>query len=600
MFFFAVYIHMFRGIYYGPYKEPREVLWILGVIIYLLMMATGFMGYVLPWGQMSFWAAKVITNLFSAIPVVGDAVVAWLWGGYSVGNPTLARFFSLHYLMPFVIAALVVLHVWALHVVGQNNPAGVDPHTEKDTVAFTPYATIKDTLFIALFLILYAWFVFYIPNYLGHADNYIPANPAVTPPHIVPEWYYLPFYAILRSIPNKLLGVIALFASIGILAFLPWLDTSRVKSATYRPLYKQFFWLFVLTCILLGWLGSKPPEGWYVVVSRLLTAWYFIHFIIVMPLLGMIERPRPVPSSISEAVKGGKKLALVAAIAVGLSAALVGGLRPASAQEHADLQPPRNTWSFAGPFGKFDRGQLQRGFKVYHDVCQTCHGLKLLSFRNLGQEGGPEFSAAEIAAIAAEYKVKDGPNDQGDMFERPGRPADRFPPPFPNEQAARFVNSGSLPPDMSVIAKARQYERGLPWFVIDMFIPYQELGVDYMVAVLKGYAPKPADMTMPAGMQYNMYFPGHAIGMPPPLADGVVTYTDGAPQTVDQYAKDVAAFLMWAAEPTLEARKRLGFQVMIFLLVMTGLLYLTKKKVWLEVEKPREIARGQDPKATTV
>jgi ubiquinol-cytochrome c reductase cytochrome b/c1 subunit len=584
MFFLAVYIHMFRGMYYGSYKSPREILWILGVIIYLVMMATGFMGYVLPWGQMSFWAATVITNLFSAIPVVGDPIVTWLWGGYSVGNPTLQRFFSLHYLLPFVIAGVVVLHIWALHVVGQNNPAGIDPQTEKDTVPFTPHATVKDAFFIALFSILYAWFVFEIPNFLGHADNYIPANPAVTPAHIVPEWYYLPFYAILRSIPNKLMGVIALFASIGILVFLPWLDTSRVKSATYRPLYKQFFWLFVITCILLGWLGSKPPEGGYVILSRLLTAWYFIHFIIVLPLLGLIEKPNPLPSSISEAVLKGRKTAAAVMLALAVGAAgLLGGPSPASAQEHDQPAPPRNTWTFAGPFGKFDRGQLQRGFKVYHDVCQTCHGLSLLSFRNLGQEGGPEFSEAEVTAIAAEYKVKDTPNDQGEVMERPARPADHFPPPFPNEQAARFANGGALPPDMSVLAKARQYERGFPWFVIDMFIPYQELGVDYMVAVLKGYAAKPADFTMPSGMQYNTYFPGHAIGMPPPLADGRVDYTDGAPQTLDQYAKDVASFLMWAAEPTLVARKRTGFQVLIFLLVLTGMLYFTKKKVWAAV-----------------
>ena len=599
MFFLAGYIHMFRGMYYGSYKSPREVLWILGVAIYLLMMATGFMGYVLPWGQMSYWAATVITNLFSAIPAVGETIVTWLWGGYAVGSPTLTRFFSLHYLLPFVIAAVVVLHIWALHVVGQNNPTGIDPRTDKETVPFTPHATVKDGFFIALFLILYAWFVFYIPNFLGHADNYIPANPAVTPSHIVPEWYYLPFYAILRSIPNKLLGVIALFASIVILAFLPWLDTSRVKSATYRPLYKQFFWLFVLTCVLLGWLGSKPPEGGYVILSRLLTAWYFIHFIIVLPLLGLIEQPKPQPNSISEAALKGRKAALLVALVLG-SAALVGTPQRATAQEQGEVQPPRNTWSFAGPFGKFDRGQLQRGFKVYHDVCQTCHSLALLSFRNLGEEGGPEFSAAEVAAIAAEYKVKDGPNDQGDMFERQGRPADRFPPPFPNEQAARFVNGGALPPDMSVLAKARQYERGFPWFVIDMFIPYQELGSDYIVAVLKGYAPAPAGVTLPSGASYNVYFPSHSIRMPQPLSDGMIAYTDGAPQTVDQYAKDVAAFLMWAAEPELEARKRLGFKVMIFLVVLTGMLYFTKKKVWHDVEEPREVARGEDPKATTI
>jgi ubiquinol-cytochrome c reductase cytochrome b/c1 subunit len=318
MFFFAVYIHIFRGMYYGSYKEPREVLWILGVIIYLLMMATGFMGYVLPWGQMSFWAATVITNLFSAIPLVGESIVSWLWGGYSVGNPTLQRFFSLHYLLPFVIAGVVVLHIWALHVAGQNNPTGIEPKSSQDTVPFTPYATIKDSFLMVCFCVVYAWFVFYLPNYMGHADNYIPANPAVTPTHIVPEWYYLPFYAILRAIPNKLLGVIALGASILILAFLPWLDTSRVRSANYRPYYRQFFWLFVVVCIGLGWLGAKPAEGGYVIAARILTAWYFIHFLVVLPLLGLIEKPLPLPHSISEAVlaKAGGRAPAAAAVPV--------------------------------------------------------------------------------------------------------------------------------------------------------------------------------------------------------------------------------------------------------------------------------------------
>ena len=302
MFFFAAYVHMFRGMYYGSYKEPRELLWILGVVLLLLMIVTGFMGYVLPWGQMSFWAATVITNLFSAIPGVGEAIVTWLWGGYSVGNPTLNRFYALHYLLPFVIAGVVVLHVWALHVVGQNNPTGIEPKSDQDTVAFTPYATIKDSFLIVVFCILFAWFVFYVPNYMGHPDNYIPANPAVTPTHIVPEWYYLPFYAILRAIPNKLMGVAALGASIVVLAFLPWLDTSRVRSANYRPLYRQFFWIFVVVCVGLGWLGSKPAEGGYVIAARILTAYYFLHFLVILPLLGMFEKTKPLPNSISESI----------------------------------------------------------------------------------------------------------------------------------------------------------------------------------------------------------------------------------------------------------------------------------------------------------
>jgi len=303
MFFIAVYIHMLRGLYYGSYKAPREVLWILGVIIYLLMMATGFMGYVLPWGQMSFWGATVITNLFSAIPFVGDAVTTWLWGGYSVDNPTLNRFFSLHYLLPFMIAAVVALHVWALHVVGQNNPAGVEvKDVARDTVPFTPHATMKDAFGMVVFLIFFAWFVFYNPNYLGHADNYIEANPMVTPAHIVPEWYYLPFYAILRSIPDKLGGVIAMFGAIAIMAFLPWLDTSRVRSAVYRPVYKVFFWVFVVVCIGLGYLGAMPAEGGYVIASRIFTFWYFFHFLVILPVLGLFETPRPVPASIHDAV----------------------------------------------------------------------------------------------------------------------------------------------------------------------------------------------------------------------------------------------------------------------------------------------------------
>ncbi len=302
MFFIAVYIHIFRGMYYGSYKAPREVLWMIGVLIYLVMMATAFMGYVLPWGQMSFWGAKVITNLFSAIPFVGESITTLLWGGYSVDNPTLNRFFSLHYLLPFVLAALVGLHIWALHVPGNNNPTGVSVKGAQDTLPFHPYYTMKDAFAIVVFFMFYAAWVFFAPNYLGHAINYQEANPLVTPAHIVPEWYYLPFYAILRAVPDKLGGVILMFGSILILFALPWLDTSKVRSGNYRPIFKQFFWIFVLVCIGLGYLGSKPAEGWYVVFSQILTAYYFAHFLVILPLLGLLESPKPLPSSISDDV----------------------------------------------------------------------------------------------------------------------------------------------------------------------------------------------------------------------------------------------------------------------------------------------------------
>src|SRR4051794_1871830 len=436
MFFVAVYIHMFRGLYYGSYKEPREVLWILGVIIYLLMMATGFLGYTLPWGQMSFWGATVITNFFSAIPLVGESIVTWLWGGYAVGNPTLQRFFSLHYLLPFVIVGVVVLHVWALHVVGQNNPAGIEPKSSQDTVPFSPHATLKDFFVVALFCLFFAWFVFYVPNYLGHADNYIQANPGVTPTHIVPEWYYLPFYAILRSIPNKLAGVVAMFGAIVILVFLPWLDSAKTKSSKYRPLAKQFFWIFVVVCVLLGYLGAQPPEGIYVIAGRILTVMYFAYFLVLLPLLSKIEQPRPVPNSIADAVlaKSGKAASIVVAFLVA-GALLVGGAQNARAEDSHGTSPPGNKWSFAGPVGTFDRGALQRGLKVYKEVCSACHSLSYVSFRNLAEPGGPGYSVAQAAAFASEYKIKDGPDDKGEMFERSGRPADYFPSPFPNENA---------------------------------------------------------------------------------------------------------------------------------------------------------------------
>jgi ubiquinol-cytochrome c reductase cytochrome b subunit len=302
MFFAAVYIHMFRGLYYGSYKKPRELLWMLGVVILLLMMATAFMGYVLPWGQMSYWGATVITNLFSAVPLVGGDVVTWLWGGFSVDNATLNRFFALHYLLPFVIAAVVFLHVVALHITGSNNPLGIDVKSPQDTLPFHPYYTIKDSVGICVFLMVWAAVVFFAPNALGDADNYIPANPLQTPSEIVPEWYLLPFYAILRSVPNKLGGVTLMLGSILILFVLPWLDTSKVRSARFRPLYRPFVFVLVAAIVVLALVGAHPPEGVWVILGRVGTTYYFFHFLVLLPLLGKLERPLPLPDSISRPV----------------------------------------------------------------------------------------------------------------------------------------------------------------------------------------------------------------------------------------------------------------------------------------------------------
>ena len=294
MFFVAVYLHMFRGLYYGSYKYPRELLWHMGLIIFLTMMATAFMGYVLPWGQMSFWGARVGTKLFAGFPVGGDSIVTWLWGGFSVSNPTLNRFYSLHFLLPFVLLGLVVLHVWSLHTHGSNNPKGVKLK-EKDMIPFHPYYTVKDFFGFGVYLLIFAYFIFYKPNLLGHPDNYIPANPLVTPAHIVPEWYFLPFYAILRAVPSKLGGVVLMFGSILILFFLPWLDKSKVRSASYRPLFKWAFWIFVIDCITLGYVGGKPPEEPYLTVSRIAASYYFFHFLVLVPFISKVEKPRDVP-----------------------------------------------------------------------------------------------------------------------------------------------------------------------------------------------------------------------------------------------------------------------------------------------------------------
>jgi len=573
MFFIVVYVHIFRGIFYGSYKAPRELLWMFGVVILLLMMATAFMGYVLPWGQMSFWGATVITNLFSAVPLVGKAIVTWLWGGFSVDNPTLNRFFALHYLLPFVLIGVVGLHVAALHVSGSNNPLGIEPKSDKDTIPFHPYYTVKDLFGLTIFLIFYAVVVFYAPNYMGHPDNYIPANPMSTPAHIVPEWYFLPFYAILRAftidihlpfssvvlISSKLGGVILMFGAIVMLLVMPWLDRSPVRSALFRPWFRLFFWIFALDCVVLGFIGSKPVEEPFTTIGQIACFYYFFHFLVILPLLTKYEKTLPLPSSISEAVLSKKTLhvMLPLALVVGLACAT-----PALAAESDAMTPhaPPAGWPHEGPFGTYDRAALQRGFQVYKQVCSTCHSLRLLSYRNLADLG---FSVNEVKAIAAGYTVTDGPNDNGDMFQRPGRPSDPFVKPFANDQAARAGNGGALPPDLSLIVKARHGHE------------------DYVYSILTGFGQTPpAEEKIAAGMNYNPYFPGHQIAMPAPLQDNSVTYDDGTKATVAQEASDVVQFLTWAGEPKMEVRKQYGARVILFLLVFAGVMYGLKRSIW--------------------
>ena len=329
LFFLAAYIHMFRSLYYGSYKAPREITWIIGMLIYGAMMATAFMGYVLPWGQMSFWGATVITGLFGAIPGIGEPLQTWLLGGPAVENPTLNRFFSLHYLLPFVIAGLVIVHIWAFHTTGNNNPTGVEvrrgskEEAKRDTVPFWPYYVIKDLFALAVILVVFFAIVGFMPNYLGHPDNFIEANPLATPEHIVPEWYFLPFYAILRAftsdvwivqlasfitggiIDAKFFGVMAMFGSLVVMVLVPWLDTSMVRSGRYRPTFKWWFGLLVLDFVVLTWAGSRPAEGIYAIIALAGSAYWFLYFLVILPILGVLEKPLPRPATIEEDYESG-------------------------------------------------------------------------------------------------------------------------------------------------------------------------------------------------------------------------------------------------------------------------------------------------------
>ena len=595
MFFLAAYIHTLRGLYYGSYKAPREIVWILGVLILFMMIATAFMGYSLVWGQMSFWAITVITNLFSSldavVPGIGTRLVEWIWGGFAVGGPTLTRLYSLHYLFPFLIAGVVVLHIWALHIPGNNNPSGIDVKSPRETIPFHPYYTIKDGFALALFALFFACFVFYAPNLLSHPDNYIPANPLQTPAHIVPEWYFLPFYAILRAIPSKLFGVAALIGSIAILFFVPWLDTSRVRSTSYRPIYKWFFWAFVLTCIRAR-LSRLAAAGRH--LSRARTHPHRLLLPVLPPGHAGGRVDREAEGTAGKHHRIGARAAGDAGRRSKASAspprAGAGGMRSTSAiwpcahrgpcrcfrcdaracrgrKAGGRAKEPRGNSSrkagaSSGPFGSFDNAQLQRGYRVYKQICSNCHSMRLLSYRNLGEDGGPEFSPEAVETLAAEVQVTDGPNDKGEMVQRPGRPSDRFRSPFPNDAAARAANGGALPPDLSLMAKARPG------------------GPDYIYALLTGYRQTPAGFDLAPGMHYNIAFPGHQIAMPPPLFDGAVPYTDGTKPTVDNYARDVSAFLMWAAEPKLEERHELGARVVIFLIAFAVIMFLAKRTVW--------------------
>jgi ubiquinol-cytochrome c reductase cytochrome b/c1 subunit len=373
-----------------------------------------------------------------------------------------------------------------------------------------------------------------------------------TPPEIVPEWYFLPYYAILRSVPDKLLGVVLMFGSILVLFALPWLDTSPVRSAKFRPIYKILFWLFLLVSVVLGVVGAHKPEGIWVIIGRVCTAYYFAHFLIILPILGKLERPLKLPESISKSVLG--------FLLVGILAS--GALTTAAHAAEDTPHPPSQNWSFAGIFGTPDLAAAQRGLQVYTEVCAACHGLKQLAYRDLAGLG---LTAEQVAAIAAAAIVPLGLNDDGEPVEGPGLPSSRFRQPWPNEKAARARYNGAVPPDLSVMIKAR------------------ENGDNYVHALLTGYTDPPAGIEMGDGMSYNKYFPGHQTAMPSPLSDDRVTYADGTKATVDQMSRDLVTFLAWASDPDVVDRKRMGIRVILFLILMTGLTYAVKRKIWSDL-----------------
>ena len=457
MFFIVTYIHTFRGIYYGSYKSPRELLWILGVVTLLMMMSTAFMGYVLPWGQMSYWGATVITNMFAAIPFVGDYVVTWLWGGFGVDSPTLSRFYSLHYLLPFVLVAVVLLHITAIHKVGSNNPLGIDVKSPQDTLPFHPYYTVKDCFGLCVYLALFAVLVFFSPDLFGDPTNFIPANPLQTPADIQPEWYFLPFYAILRAVPNKLGGVALMFGAMAILLVLPWLDTSPVRSARFRPIYRPLFFVWLASIVLLGAVGAHKPEGIWVILGRIGTIYYFGHMLVVMPLLGWIERPLPLPDSISRPVINSGLAAarrvrrgdrvhdrFVAHRCAGRSC--IPAHRRGRRKPHADAAVAKLELRRTARHRRSGGGAAR-----LPDLRRCLLQLPRVEISALPRPQRHRVHTRPDQGDRRRFEVPAGFDNQGDLVTKPATPASSFRPPFPNDEAARAMLNGALPPDLSLI-----------------------------------------------------------------------------------------------------------------------------------------------------
>ncbi len=604
--FILLYLHLFQTLYRCTYKSPREILWWLGVIALILLMATAFTGYVLPWGQMSLWAATVVTNIFTAIPFIGDGLVEILLGGFSADTPTLKRFFILHFLLPFIVFGVSIAHVWALRVIKRDKPAmgrylilhflfpftiivmgcravlnllsfksiGTRESEKNDTgpiVPFDPYFTVKGIACILTTLLALCILVFWYPDMLGHSTNYVQANHMLTPPQIMPEWYLMPLFAILRAAPDKVLGAIVIFGSVFILFALPWLDRSKNNAKRERPYYNLLFWIFVADCIFLGYLGSRPYDGIWVPLTEIATIYYFAHFLVLLPLVTHFEtrlaQPREIISWVRRSRKRAKaarrraktkyknKLSIIALISVVCSSS-VALTDPGHAASSNDQT---RAWSWQGILGTYDKAQLRRGYQIYNQTCSACHSMRLLSFRHLSGAG---FDEAQIKTIASEFSYLAGPNEKAEMYYRPGLPQDSFPDPFTNDIEATLSNGGALPLDLSVFMKAH------------------ENGADYVYTLLLGYETRPDNILLPVGRYYNPVFDGGVIAMPPPLFPGLILHADGTPASPEQMAQDITAFLQWSADPHMEDRKAMGLKVIPVLCVLILLFIILKHRLW--------------------
>jgi ubiquinol-cytochrome c reductase cytochrome b/c1 subunit len=557
IFFVIAFINLGRSLYYGSYKRPRQLVWMLGLVTLMLMMLTAYTGYLLPWGQMSYWSTLALAQAVAGFPFVGHNIVRWIMGADSIGRATLTHFYTFHLLFAVAILGAVMAHLRA-----RRADAAAAPGAE--TVPFHPFHTARAAVAVLIFLIVCAVVVFFIPYTFEQAANFQQADPLVVPANITPQWYLLPFYAMTRCTESPLLSLALVVAGWVALFALPWLDPSPLLGARHRPLFQPALFGFFAVVILLGWAGAHPPTSGWVLLDRLFTLLYFLFFLVGVPLIGAIETPG-VSLNLTQrfsvkALLDGRRLSML--IAAGLLT--IATATAAQAQDTANASRDEG-WGFAGAFGTFDRASLQRGFQVYQRACAACHAMTFLRYGDLEGIG---LSPKQTAAIAATAQVPGGYNSAGLPMTRPGIASDPFHSPWPNAEAARAASNGAYPPDLSLIVDQRPDGRG------------GEGGATYVDHLLTGYGDAPPGVTLFPNRSWNTAFPGNQIGMAAPLHDGQMTFLDGTRATVPQMSRDVTTFLAWASDPSVEERRQDGVRVILFLGFLLFLTTLLRRRIW--------------------